>query len=227
MTSVWSLITAFTTLSQLTSTNAQGCSGNLAYIDIQSTLNTIPLETIISSKVNYAPLYYASSSIASTELIPYGSDHTVSTTFNNPCDINTWTVPLNYYTDKIVLVEYDIQFVTCSPQKWTLNLEARGAKAVLIANNAGSTTVYALSGDVSLTDPTIPTRMITQNDNTNIQNVWNSSLTETVFVSFDCFDTTSPSIICVEDDSLTVADHIQLDGEFQKQCMYPSSVNLC
>eukprot|EP00483_Globobulimina_turgida_P011294 UN11316 len=135
-------------------------------------------------------------------------------TSNNLCDITTWSTPSSsYYDNATVILEYSSYFASiCSPQQWTLNLQNYNTniQALLISNNADLFNVYPLPGDESLASPT---RMISQSSAANILNITGK---EDVFISIDCFNTTSSPIICVVDDSLIGSD-VELDGEFQKQ----------
>merc|ERR1719242_665103 len=106
----------------------------------------------------------------------------------------------------------------CSVEFWTLNLEQYGnAKAVLIGNDYDLHHVYALSGDEKLSDPLIPTRMISQFASQHIGDLL--AIHSNPTISFGCFQDVEivyPSIICLVDTS-NLGDYVYLDGEYQRQ----------
>ena len=65
-----------------------------------------------------------------------------------------------FYNGKIVMMDYDAVVAICNVQKWVLNMEFFAEGRLFDCNKKDLTHVYSLEGDMNLTDPTIPTRMI-------------------------------------------------------------------
>eukprot|EP01084_Bolivina_argentea_P129726 229082_1 len=197
-------------------TTPDGCSANYAYVFIESTLHTLS-KTITSERVNYPPYSYTPS-VPRRKLVPFALNDPITDTSNNPCDTSTWTIPSISYDNSIILLTYSDHFATiCTPQQWTLNLQTYNTniQALLIANDKDITNVYPLPGDNTLTNPIIPTRMISQSSAKNIKYILNNT-NEDIYVSIDCFNNTSPALICIVDQS-SIGNTVELDGEFQKQ----------
>eukprot|EP01084_Bolivina_argentea_P030414 56369_1 len=198
-------------------TTEPSCSANYAYVYIESTLSTLSA-TVLSERVNYPPYGY-STEILNKQIVLFANGENITNTVNNPCNISTWITPKSYYNNTIVLIMYNKNYDTlCNTQQWILNLQNYGnINGVLIGNDQISS-VYALSGDTSISDPIIPTRMISKQTATEIINTIQNT-TENVFASIDCFpDTTHPPKICITDnDNQAIGLNLALDGEFQEQ----------
>merc|ERR1719334_1182882 len=99
----------------------------------------------------------------------------------------------------------------CSVQQWTLNLENyANVLAVLVVCDQPGNHVIEFAGDSDLDDPTIPTRVISQNSASLIV------AEEDPMVTIGCFENTEyPPEICLIDTS-TDGIHLHLDGEYQE-----------
>ena len=209
-----------TTSAPITSTTAyfttatqQECSANYAFVYIESSFFS---QTIASERVNYPPYAYTNT-VINKKIVSFADGATITDSINNPCNVSTWTTPSSFYEDTIVLITYNSYYdAMCTSQQWTLNLESySNVTAVLIANDNDLTSVYTLSGDESLSDPTIPTRMISLNSATKIMNASSGD----TYGSISCYnDSSHPPKICVSDSSSVYNQkNAVLDGEFQEQ----------
>ena len=213
-TILWSLTLLSALNAQTTISPEDGCSADYAYVFIETSLGGLS-QTIASERVNYAPYAYPET-IPRRKLAIFANNEPINNTHNNPCDVSTWTTAPAHYANTIVAIDYDTDFAAqCSPQKWTLNLQTMGAKAVLITDRVDATNLYPLTGDKSLATPSIPTRMISQVGANQMLHVLEFDL-EDLFISINCLDTSAPPKICVMDDSI-IGSNVELDGEFERQ----------
>ena len=105
-----------------------------------------------SYPVAYGPLTYR---IPSTSIIGYPNNP-------NPCDIASFNA--TSVNNKIVLLDGTQNTDFCDYKQWTLNLESFGAKAVLIGVDTEFILLQNYKGIESLSDPNIPTRFIEMTD---------------------------------------------------------------
>jgi len=179
-----------------------GCSANYAYVTVESSDVDGLQETLTSIRTDF-PVYAYEYNIIHRELVLFADGDLPTVTENNPCNSHTWTYLPAYYNGKIVMFDYDDDFVgLCTIQKWVLEMQDyANVKAVLIANNKDLTHVYSLEGDMKLDAPTIPSRMISQISGQNIKNEMNRTQ-ENVWITIDCFDKELPTMICVLDEDI-------------------------
>lgn len=219
-----------TTTAYFTTGVVDGCNSNYSYVNIKTHNFS---GTVLSEPVNFAPYIYEDTiPLHPIVLFANGTDYTE--TSNNPCNASTWTDSTFSYNNKIVLLTYDEYYHSlCHVQKWILNLEAHSPNisAVLIGHYDELVGVIIIddswyhdddddSTDSELSDPTVPTRMISKTAAALITEALNSSDSNDSWAqaAFGCFNSTShPSSICISDDSVEYTWlNAKVDGEYQQ-----------
>ena len=164
--------------------------------------------TLSSTFVNFPPYVYDHIDMA--QVVVFESGHTTSVDSSNPCNSSTWISNSSVFTNSVVMIYYSIMDDEwCSVQQWTLQLEDYAdVLAVLVVLDEDDDYVTELSGDLNLTDPTVPTRVISQYAAEQIMD------SDDAVVTIGCWeDTEYPPEICLTDTS-DDGVHVHLDGEF-------------
>lgn len=147
------------------------------------------------------------------EVVLFESGHPMSVGSSNPCDSSTWIFNASDYVDAVVMVYYNSTMAEewCPVQQWTLQLENYAdILAVLLVHDEDDDYVTELAGDLNLTDPTVPTRVISQYAAERIME------SDDATVTIGCFEETEyPPEICLTDTS-DDGMHVHLDGEFNE-----------
>ena len=195
-----------------------GCSSNYAFVNVISSDPLGLQETLTSMRTDFPPYAYRHN-IIHRELVLFADGDALTVTYNNPCDVSTWNYLPAFYNGKIVMIDLDDVFMAiCNIQQMVLNIETYAdVKAILLANNKDLTHVYSLEGDMTLNDPTIPTRMISQIGAQNIKNEIIRTQAA-VSITIDCFEEQHPTMICVLDQEI-YGTYAKFDGEYQQQSM--------
>ena len=142
------------------------------------------------------------------QVVVFESGNDPAQDVSNPCDSETWIFPSNAYDDNIVMIFYNSSLEDwCSVQQWTLSMENyANILALLVVYEDGEDYVTELSGDDSLDDPTVPTRVISQYAAGQILDMSDP------VVTLGCYESTGfPPQICMSDTS-DDGLHIHLDG---------------
>ena len=128
----------------------------------------------------------------------------------NVCDIN---LIVSNVSSTVVLIKDDTNLYPCSQQLWTLNLQNKGALGVLLWSQDVTNYISFAEGDNSLTNPRIPTRVVSFSDGLIFDAILGNG--QSISVTFGCFNDSLPEIFCVTDNSPGIAWDV-IDGDYQK-----------
>jgi len=204
------------------SDNITNCTARQHYVYLESndTETALPMtsHTLSSTFVNFPPYKYGE--IEYAEVVVFESRYASSgynEDFSNPCDSSTWQFGPALYADTVVMIYYDetVAKEWCSVQKWVLELEAyTDILAVLVVHHEDDDYVSEYGGDANLSDPTVPTRVISRDAASKILSE------DDPMVTFGCFEESDyPPEVCMTDMS-DLGSHVHLDGEFFRLAGY-------
>lgn len=181
--------------SQETSDDSNLCSATNAYVAI--TTSGIR-NTLLSAQALFTPYTYQ---LDSTEVV------LVDNGCANASDISS-TVE-----DKVAMVW---RGGNCSEHSKVATLEQAGAVAVLVANDRDVNYVETIADDNTvILSTTIPTRMITQEDGTYIEDyIESGSVNGTLEIEIGCLNSNYSSALCIVDYS---GEYWYMDGDYEQQ----------
>ena len=133
---------------------------------------------------------------------------------SNPCNIGS--IP-DIRGNVILIMDRD-EYNMCEKQQWVLNLGSKGALAVLIWDQDPFNYISEPLGNSNLTDPSIPSRVISYDDGRRIYRLWigarSAIIDLDVKVKFTCFNDSFPTHLCINDNGN--GEVWQIDGDYQK-----------
>ena len=155
--------------------------------------------TALSINVNWSPYKYL---LNENEIILFPNNE-------NVCNINTIITDLS---NKVILIRNNINLYNCSQQEWILNLQNKSALGVLIWDQEILNYINPINGNNNLSNPIIPTRVISYDDGFTIYNNINNN--NNVTVIFGCFNDSSPINLCITDTG--PGSSWDIDGDYQR-----------